>query len=76
MGYSENEYRSQIDMHPKKSDTIGGAYFYGKKKKRKRKMLDRIQAIMDMREHHLGYCETVRKYWDTNQGQEENYKIQ
>ena len=31
-------------------------------------------VIMDMREHHLGYCETVRKYWDTNQGQEENYK--
>ena len=29
---------------------------------------------MDMREHHLGYCETVRKYWDINQGQENNYK--
>lgn len=29
---------------------------------------------MDMREHHLGYRETVRKYWDINQGQEENYK--
>ena len=31
-------------------------------------------VIMDMREHHLGYRETVRKYWDTNEGQEENYK--
>lgn len=27
-----------------------------------------------MREHHLGYNEMVRKYWDINQGQEENYK--
>ena len=28
---------------------------------------------MDMREHHLGYYETVRKYWDITQGQEQNY---
>ena len=34
----------------------------------------KIRVIMDMREHCLGYRETVRKYWDTNQGQEENYK--
>ena len=34
----------------------------------------KIRVIMEMREHRLGYCETVRKYWDTNQGQEENYK--
>ena len=34
----------------------------------------KIRVIMDMREHRLGYCETVRKYWDINQGQEENYK--
>ena len=34
----------------------------------------KISVIMDMREHHLGYNETVRKYWDINQGQEENYK--
>lgn len=34
----------------------------------------KICVIMDMREHHLGYCETVRKYWDVSQGQEENYK--
>ena len=27
-----------------------------------------------MREHHLGYRETVRKYWDVRQGEEENYK--
>ncbi len=29
---------------------------------------------MDMREHHLGYGETVRKYWDIMKGQEQNYK--
>ena len=23
----------------------------------------KINVIMDMREHHLGYCETIRKYW-------------
>ena len=34
----------------------------------------KISVIMDMREHHLGYFETVRKYWDVNQGQEANYK--
>ncbi len=34
----------------------------------------KISVIMDMREHHLGYCETVRKYWDISKGQEDNYK--
>lgn len=34
----------------------------------------KIGVIMDMREHHLGYRETVRKYWDISKGQEENYK--
>ena len=34
----------------------------------------KISVIMDMREHRLGYRETVRKYWDVSQGQEENYK--
>ena len=29
---------------------------------------------MDMREHRLGYKETVRKYWDISKGQEDNYK--
>ena len=36
----------------------------------------KISVIMDMREHHLGYNETVRKYWDVNQGQEHNYHKQ
>ncbi len=34
----------------------------------------KIGVIMDMREHHLSYCETVRKYWDISKGQEANYK--
>ena len=34
----------------------------------------KICVIMDMREHHLGYNETVRKYWDISKGQEDNYK--
>ena len=34
----------------------------------------KIGVIMDMREHHLGYGETVRKYWDITKGQEQNYK--
>ena len=34
----------------------------------------KICVIMDMREHRLGYKETVRKYWDISKGQEDNYK--
>ncbi len=34
----------------------------------------KIGVIMDMREHRLGYRETVRKYWDISQGQDQNYK--
>ena len=28
---------------------------------------------MDMREHHLSYRETVRKYWEEAKGKEPNY---
>ena len=34
----------------------------------------KISVIMDMREHHLGYRETIRKYW--KDGQEANYLTQ
>ena len=34
----------------------------------------KISVIMDMREHHLGYRETIRKYWED--GQEANYLTQ
>ncbi len=33
----------------------------------------KISVIMDMREHHLGYRETVRKYWNISRGQDLNY---
>ena len=29
---------------------------------------------MDMREHHLGYCETVRKHWPVIGSNVDNYK--
>ena len=34
----------------------------------------KIGVIMDMREHHLGYCETVRKYWPVTGRNVDNYK--
>ena len=34
----------------------------------------KIGVIMDMREHHLGYCETVRKYWPVTGSNADNYK--
>ena len=34
----------------------------------------KIGVILDMQEHHMGYCETVRKYRDISKGQERNYK--
>ena len=36
----------------------------------------KLSVILDMREHHLGYRETVRKYWDVSKGQEHNYHKQ
>ena len=43
------------------------------KKQKKYSPEFKISVIMDMREHHLGYGETVRKYWDVTNGQEQNY---
>ena len=33
----------------------------------------KIGVIIDMREHHLGYRETVRKYWNVTREQDLNY---
>ena len=44
---------------------FGGAYFLMAKKGQKQKKYSaefKIGVIMDMREHHLGLCETERKY--------------
>ena len=42
-------------------------------KQRKYSAEFKIGVILDMREHHMGYRETVRKYWDISKGQEHNY---
>ena len=52
-------------------------HIFMRKKGKKNKVYSaefKIGVIMDMREHHLGYCETVRKHWDITKGQEQNYK--
>ncbi len=36
----------------------------------------KISVILDVREHHLGYCEAVQKYWPEGKGHEANYKNQ
>ena len=42
--------------------------------KQKKYSLDfKLNVIMDMREHQLGYCETVRKHWDIPKAKEPNY---
>ena len=33
----------------------------------------KIGVIMDMREHHMSYRETVRKYWEDAKGKEPNH---
>ena len=43
-----------------------------KQKQRKYSPEFKIAVIMDMRENHLGYCETARKYWAGER--EDNYK--
>lgn len=51
--------------------------FFMRKTGRKNKVYSaeyKIGVIMDMRAHHLSYYETVRKYWDIEKGQEQNYK--
>ena len=47
-----------------------------KKTRRKNKVYSaefKIGVIMDMREHHLGYRETARKYWNVTRGKDLNY---
>ena len=61
---------------PKVRQLLEVHIFMAKKRKKQKKYSSefKIGVILDMREHHLGYCETVRKYWDTSKGQEDNYK--
>ena len=49
---------------PQKLDTFGGAFFMAKKGQvfRKQSPKFKLNVILDMREHRLGYKETIRKY--------------
>ena len=50
--------------------------FMGKRKNKVYSAEFKIGVIIDMREHHLSYNETIRKYWDISRGQEHNYQKQ
>lgn len=56
--------RSPLICTPKVGQTFGGAYFNVKRKKFNTKYSPefKIAVIMDMRENHLSYRETARKY--------------
>ena len=60
---------------PKVEQTLGGAFFMKERKRKYRKYSPefKISVILDMREHHLGYCETVRKHFNVSEGKEINY---
>lgn len=62
-------------MHPKSWTLLEVHIFMGKKGQKQKKYSAefKISVIMDMRENHLGYRETVRKYWGVGNGQERNY---
>ena len=51
-----------FDMHPK-SQTLLEVHIFMVKTGRKKvySAVFKIGVIIDMREHHLGYCETARK---------------
>jgi hypothetical protein len=57
-----------------KSKTFGGAFFMAKKGQVFRKYSPefKLSVILDMRENHLSYSETVRKYWHTKKKAETN----
>ena len=50
-------------------------FFMGKTGRENRRYSTEFKmcVIMDMREHHLSYRETVRKYWEEAKGKEPNY---
>lgn len=63
------------DMHPKSWTLLEVHIFMSREKKFNTRYSAefKISVIMDMRENHLSYRETVRKYWDICNGQEHNY---
>ena len=61
-------------MHPKNQTFLEVHLLYEGNKKHSTEF--KIHAITDMREHHLGYNEAARKYWEIERGQEHNYHKQ
>ena len=62
-------------MHPKSWTLLEVHIFMSREKKFNTKYSAefKISVIMDMRENHLSYKATVRKYWGVGNGQEHNY---
>ena len=62
-------------MHPKSWTRLEVHIFMSREKKFNAKYSAefKISVIMDMRENHLSYKATVRKYWGVGNGQEHNY---
>ena len=62
-------------MHPKSWTLLEVHIFMGKTGRKNRRYSTEFKmcVILDMREHHLSYSETVRKHWNITQGQEHNY---
>lgn len=62
-------------MHPKSWTLLEVHIFMSREKKFNTKYSAefKIAVIMDMRENHLSYKATVRKYWGVGNGQEHNY---
>ena len=62
-------------MHPKSWTLLEVHIFMSREKKFNAKYSAefKISVIMDMRENHLSYKATVRKYWGVGNGQEHNY---
>ena len=59
---------------PKVRQTFGGAYFMSKKGSKNKKYSPefKLSVILYMRNNHLSYHETIRKYWG-NDVYEQNY---
>ena len=66
-------------MHPKSWTNFWGCIFFMRKKGTRNKNYSpefKISVILDMRNNHLSYSETVRKYWGTQtKAETANYRF-
>ncbi len=67
---------ADFDFPPKVRQLLEVYVFMAKKRKKQKKYSSEfiIGVILDMREHHLRCCETVRNNCDISKGQKDNYK--